>query len=167
MAVRLNKEQVVDRWSMVVKEAQGQVEEVFKDTENLIRKSEAPGVTSERVKANPGLLAGIFGSDRDFIRVANGNLKRYEMYIGVREYGKNLDLSWYLTYEPGLIARLITMVTSRLFPGRAWVPSLNLFQQQDLTAFTTVVHHCFLEAIEKITKGQPIDRKSKGFLGIS
>ncbi len=167
MAVTLKKEVVVDRWSMVVEEAQGKAEEVFKDTENLIQKSEIPGVTSERVKANPGLLAGVFGNERAFIRVVNKNLKRYEMFIGVRDYGKNLDLSWYLTYEPGMIAGLISIVTSRLFPGRAWTPKLNLFQQQDLTAYTTVIHHCFLQSIEKITKGQSIDKKSKGFLGIS
>jgi len=169
MAVTLKNEKIVDNWSMIVKEGQEKVEEVFKDTESLILKSEAPGVKSERVKANPGFLAGVFGSERTFIRVVNKDLKRYEMYIGARAYGKNLDLSWYLTYEPGLIARIIAIVTSRLFPGRAWVPTLNLFQQQDLTAYATVVHHCFLDAIEKITKGtgQEIDRKSRGFLGIS
>ena len=169
MAVTLKNEKIVDRWSMVVKEGQGKAEEVFKDTENYILKSEAPGVKCERVKANLGFLAGVFGTERTFIRVVNENLNKYEMYIGVRDYGKNLDLSWYLTYEPGLIARIIAIVTSRLFPGRAWVPTLNLFQQQDLTAYATVVHHCFLDAIEKVTKGtgQNIDRKSRGFLGIS
>jgi len=50
--------------------------------------------------------------------------------------------------------------------------NLDLFQQQDLNAYATVVHHCLLKAIEKMMSnlGQDpskIDRKSKGFLGIS
>lgn len=168
MAITLKKEVIVDNWSMIVKDAQGRAEEVFKDTEDYILKSEAPGVKYERVKVNPGFLAGVFGNERTFIKVVNKNLKPYEMYVGARDYGKNLDLSWYLTFQPGFITRILTALLS-ILSKRTFVPSLNLFQQQDLTAYATVVHHCFLDAIEKITKGtgQDIDRKSRGFLGIS
>ncbi|MEW6675409.1 MAG: hypothetical protein AB1348_05320, partial [Nitrospirota bacterium] len=49
---------------------------------------------------------------------------------------------------------------------------LDLFDQQDLTAYVTNAHHCLIEAVEKLMLniGQDpsrIDRKSRGFLGIS
>jgi hypothetical protein len=49
---------------------------------------------------------------------------------------------------------------------------LNLFNKQDLTAYVTCVHHCLLEAVEKLMLGMDqdpskIDRKTRGFLGIS
>jgi hypothetical protein len=170
MAITLKKEVIVDRWSMIVKEGQGKTEEIYKDTENYIQKSEAPEVKFERVQVRASFLKGVFGNERTYIRIVNKNLKGYKMYIGARDYGKNLDLSWYVTCEPGLTAGIISKIFS-IFSSKkmTWVPNLDLFQQQDLTAYVTVVHHCFIDAIEKITKGtgQEIDRKSKGFLGIS
>jgi len=168
VAVTLKKEKIIDRWSMVVKDGQGKAEEVFKDTGNYIQKSEAPGVKAERVQVRASFLKGVLGEERTFIRVLNKDLKHYKMYIGVRDYGNNLDLSWYLTFEPGFISRLISRLLGFL-SKKTYVPDLDLFQQQDLAAYSTVVHHCFINAIEKITKGtgQAIDRKSKGFLGIS
>lgn len=52
------------------------------------------------------------------------------------------------------------------------VKELDLFDQQDLTAYVTNTHHCLIEAVEKLmlNMGQDpskIDRKSRGFWGIS
>jgi hypothetical protein len=168
MAITLKKEVIVDRWSMVIKEARGKTEQVYKDTEHFIKKSEAPKVSFERVKVNPGFLQGMLGNERSYVLVVNNALSGYKIYIGVRDYGNNLDCSWYMTYEPGLIARIIGMLFSFLSKGTV-VPTLDLFQEQDLRAYATVVHHCFIEAIEKITKdtSQGIDKTTKGFLGLS
>jgi hypothetical protein len=164
----LNEEIIIDRWSMLVKNGQGKTEQVYKDTEDYIRQSKAPAVEFERLDIRPSFLEGVFGNKRTYIRVTNRDLDGYKMYIGARDYGRNLDLSWYVTFEPGLITRIIARIFF-IFSRKPWSPNLNLFQQQDLTAYSTVVHHCFMDAIGKITKGtgQQIDTKSKGFLGIS
>jgi len=52
------------------------------------------------------------------------------------------------------------------------IDDLNLFDKQDLTAYITDVHHSLMEAVEKLMlelKQDPskIDRKARGFLGIS
>jgi hypothetical protein len=143
------------------------VEQVFTDTEDGIKKSKAPDVTFERVKVSTSFLGGVFGNDRAFLRIRDKHLPKYEMYIGVREYGIHLDLVWYLTYEPGFIARIINIILS--FLKRKLVFPMSLFDERDLTVYATVMHHCFLQAVEKITKGtgQEINKSSKGFLGIS
>lgn len=164
---KLKKEVVVNEWSMIVEGASDKVEQVFKDTEKHIKDSKAPGVTFERVKVAPSLLGEVFGNERDFLRVRDKQLTRYEMYIGVREYGVNLDLVWYLVFEPSFLSRILNKVLS--FLKRKLVFPMSLFDERDLTLYATVVHHCFLKAVEHVTKGtgQEINRSSKGFLGIS
>jgi hypothetical protein len=49
---------------------------------------------------------------------------------------------------------------------------LDLFDEQDLRAYVTNAHHCLLEAVNKLMLDlnqdpSKIDRKSRGFLGIS
>ena len=167
MAIMLNKEVVVNEWTMIVEGAADKVEQIFSDTEENIKKSKAPDVNFERVKVSSTFLGGVFGGDRAFIRVTDKHLSKYEMYIGVREYGIHLDLVWYLIYEPGLFTRLINTILS--FLKRKLVFPMSLFDERDLTVYATVVHHCFLQAVEKVTKGtgQEINKSSKGFLGIS
>lgn len=163
----LTKEVVVNEWSMIVEKAGDKVEQVFKDTEENIQKSKAPDVNVQRVKISSSFLGGVLGNDRAFLRIRDKHLPKYEMYIGIREYGVHLDLVWYLTYEPGLIARIINIILA--FLKRKLVFPLNLFDEHDLTVLATVMHHSFLQAVEKITKGtgQEIQRTTKGFLGIS
>jgi hypothetical protein len=163
----LSKEVVVNEWSMIVEKAGDQVEQVFKDTEENIKKSKAPGVDFERTKISTDLLERVAGTGRDFLKVTNEKLPKYEMYIGVREYGVHLDVVWYLVYEPGPLASIINMVLS--FFKKNLVFPMSLFDERDLTLYATVVHHSFLQAVENITKGtgQEISKSSKGFLGIS
>jgi len=166
----LKNEKIIDRWSTLIQNEQGKMEQVYKDTEDNIKKSEAPYVKYERVKISASFLKGLFGNKRVYLKVINQKYKSYKIYVGARDYGNNLDLCWYLTYEPGLISRILEKLLPFLSSKKlVWIPKLDLFAQQDLSSYTTVVHHCFMEAVEKITKGtgQVIDRKSKGFLGIS
>lgn len=56
--------------------------------------------------------------------------------------------------------------------GQSGLMELDLFDTQDLTAYVTNAHHCLLEAVERVMSelGQDpsgIERKSRGFLGVS
>ena len=49
---------------------------------------------------------------------------------------------------------------------------LDLFDQQDLRVYVTNAHRCFMKAVEQLMRGMnqdtsTLERKSKGFLGIS
>jgi hypothetical protein len=125
-------------------------------------------VECRQARVSTSLLQGITGKDRAFIQVVNRDLPGYEMYIGIAEYGINLDLTWYLVRDPGILVRLINMALG-LFTKKTLAPQLDLFKEHDVTVYATVVHRAFLDAVERVTKGtgQEIERKSKGFLGIS
>lgn len=164
----LLKEEVVDNWSILIEEGQGKAESIFQETEGFIRASKAPGLAIVRQKVAPGIFKGIAGVKRDFLVVTpldNPRLEPFKVYINARDYGNNLDVSWYLTYKPGWFK-------IRLPWARFSARELDLFDQQDLRAYVTNVHHCLLKAVEKllVELGQDpgkMDRKSRGFLGIS
>ena len=172
MAVTLKDEKIIDRWSMIVENGQGQAEQVYQDTENFIKESKAPGIRIGREKVRPGWLKGLLGNERSYLMVSNDALSDYRMFIGARDYGDNLDISWFLTCEPGFFKKRLSNVLTSGASDKALSLNLDLFQQQDLSAYATVVHHCLLKAVDKLMLGagqdsSKIDRRSKGFLGIS
>jgi len=172
MGVTLKDEKIIDRWSIIIEKAQGNAEQIYKDAENFIKDSKAPGVEIERVKVRPSWLKGLFGNERNYMMVTSEGLNDYRMFIGARNYGDNLDVQWYLTCEPGFFKKTLSDILTKGASDKALSFSLDLFQQQDLNAYATVVHHCLIKAVEKMMAGMgqdilKIDRKSRGFLGIS
>jgi hypothetical protein len=104
------------------------------------------------------------GDTRPFVVVrnrANGRIHSYWVFVNVRDYGKTLQTSWYLAYLPTFWQR---------FRGRLGL-DLDLFDEQDLRAYVSVVHHGLVEAVTDLLTGlgqeTDFDRTSKGFLGIS
>lgn len=169
----LRKEQVLDMWSALVEGAKGKGEEVLKDAEGFITASEAPDIVMEHKEIAPGLVTGMIGKKRDFLIIADQSfrLQPYKIYLNARDYGVNLDVSWYLIFKPNIwqaIASLLPFVSV----VHASVGELDLFDQQDLIVYKTNSHQCVLKAVDKLvlSLGQDpakLERKSRGFLGIS
>jgi len=170
--VTLKDEKIIDRWSILIENGQGKAEQTYQDTQGYIKESKAPGIEIDQVKVRPSWLKGLFGKERDYMMVTNEGLKDYRMFIGARDYGDNLDVQWYLTCEPRFFKKALSKILTRGASDKALSFIIDLFQQQDLNAYATVVHHCLIKAIEKMMAGlgqdtSKIDRKSRGFLGIS
>jgi hypothetical protein len=189
----VKKEEVIDSWSVLIGASQGKAEEIFGNTDSFITQTKVPNVKKERKKLAPGVIKGLFGAKRDFLMVTetgNRRLKPYQMFIGARDYGNNLDVSWYLTYRtsfrqkllafflliPGLNLLILPFALigrfTRMAKEKRGGLDLDLFDEQDLRAYVTNAHHCLLEAVNKLMLDlnqdpSKIDRKSRGFLGIS
>ncbi len=169
----LRKEQVLESWGMLIENGQGKYNEVFQDTEDFIKESKAPSLETSNEKMAPGIIGSFFGAKRDFLMVKDQQssmLSPYQVFVGVRDYGNNLDVSWYLTYRPSILEALLSLFR----PGGTALAlsELDLFELQDLTAYTTVCHHSTLKAVGKLMLALDqdplkIDRKSRGFFGIS
>lgn len=173
IAITSRKADILDEWSILIKKAQGQRDNVISATKELITDSKAPSMEMYEGKVGSSLALASFGKTRDFLIVINRvsiKLSNFKTFVNANDYGENLFVSWYLTYRPDFWHALLM-----LLPGVKKVLSLdelNLFNKQDLTAYVTNVHHCLLEAVEKMMEGKgqdtsKIDRKSKGFLGVS
>jgi hypothetical protein len=170
----LRKEQVFDTWAILIENAQGYAENIFQDTEGFISHSQAPCLKIERKDLSAGVIKGIMGNKRQFLVVTdqeNFRLKPFQIFINSRDYGISLDVSWHLTYRPSFIQSICSLI-----PYISIIPTslsdLDLFDEQDLRVYATNIHHCLLQAVTNLMVNfnqdtSKIDRKSKGFLGIS
>jgi len=170
----LRKDQVLETWATLIEKGQGKSEAIFQDTRVFIEESKAPSLKIDKQEMAPGIVTGLMGKKRDFLVLTdheNFRLKPYQIFINSRDYGDNLDVSWFLTYRPTLWQAVLS-----LFPYVNVIPralsDLDLFDQQDLRVYTTNVHHCLRKAVEKLMMAlnqdpSKMDRRSRGFLGIS
>jgi hypothetical protein len=167
------KAEILDNWSALIRGAQGQKDKVISKTKELISVSKAPSIEMKEEEVGPSLAPSAFGEKRAFLIVAdrrNLKLGNFKTYVNANDYGDGLFVSWYLTYMPDVWQTLASLI-----PGArkaVGLDELNLFNKQDLTAYVTCVHHCLLEAVDKLMLDlnqdpAKIDRKTRGFLGIS
>lgn len=187
----VGNEQVLEQWDVLIGNGQEMAEEVLEATVAHVTESEAPNIHMERREIAPGLLRGVLGGRRPFLVVqheGHTNLGPYRMYINARPYGNNLQVSWYLVEQPGFWKRLLNLllmipvlnlfflpfqlVSNSRRNGQSGLMELDIFDLQDLTAYVTNAHHCLIAAVKRVMSdlGQDpsrIERKSRGFLGVS
>ena len=172
-AVVLGNEKILENWSILIKNAKGKGEQIYEKTKKYIEEANNPDIEADIIKVIPKSTIGKrikWTKQREYLRVRNKVLRDYRMYIGVRDYGNNLDVQWYLTCEPGFFRKYLSKALTNSDMGLSF--ALDVFQQQDLRAFATLVHHSLLRAVVELMSElnqdpSKIDRKSRGFLGIS
>jgi len=167
---QLKEEKTLEKWSYLIEDANGKGEEIYNSIVRNIDKVKPEAVSARKETVMPQVsFSGFFKARRrEFLVVDNSNFKSYKIYVGVRDYGKQLLVSWYLVCEPGVLGQL-----SRKMAEFKFMPlQMNLFDEEELTAYTTTVHHAVLGAVKEVMEGlnqdfAKVDRKSKGFLNIS
>jgi hypothetical protein len=177
--VTLKDEKILDRWSVLIEGAQGRGNELINRAAELVKQFSAPGLNIEDAEVFSSLfdkfLSGIFKKSerKHYLMITNDKLKDINIFLGAQDYGKNLYVSWYLTVEPGIWKEISSSITKEKGETFKWVPVLdNVFLEEELDAYATFVHHCLLRSVEELMLrlGQDfsrVDRKSKGFLGVS
>lgn len=160
----LCRRQVIDRWDMIIAGGNGQEQRVIDATRAYLKDLNPPHVVITLTELGPGVWRSLTGDTRSFMVVQNSvndRISSYRMFVNVRDYGEALQTSWYLAYLPTIWQR---------FRGRLGL-DLDLFDEQDLRAYVTVVHQCFVQAvidlIAELGKDIEVNRTSKGFLGVS
>ncbi|GAH68634.1 unnamed protein product, partial [marine sediment metagenome] len=76
----LLKHHVIDDWGHLIEGAQGRAEEVFKGTEDSLKKSGVSSIEMERKQLMPGIIRGALGKRREFLVVQDKHfrLKPYQ-----------------------------------------------------------------------------------------
>jgi hypothetical protein len=175
----LRKERVIDNWSVLIDEAcmadgRERTDQLYKNIASFLDASEAPNLKVERKHLAPSLVRGLVGDQREFLVLTddtNFRLRPYQIYISARPYGINLACEWYLTYKPTPLMAILSLI-----PYVNLVPQvlsdIDLFDQQDLRAYTANAHHCMLRAVSELMEylnqdPSKLDRASKGFFNVS
>lgn len=187
----VKRDEISDQWHLLIGNAKGRAEELFNNIEKLLAETEVPDVKVQKRMVAPGILRGLFGGSREFLVVTeteNSNLKPYQIFINARDYGNNLDISWYLLFRITFWQKIVLflcfipiinilvipiVVLQRVVLARSsGVSGMDFFDNQDLIAYTQNAHDCVKEATTNLLKDlgrdpEKVDWKSKGFLGIS
>ncbi len=173
--ITLKEGKILDQWSTLMEQCQGHAEGLLQAVESNLKRHEAPGVTWKRESVAPGWLKGLFGKRRDYLLLTHERFDDYLMCVGARDYGTNLDVSWYLTGSTkSVLVRALAQVPGVGVAAGMYglLHSLDVFDQQDLTAYVTVGHHSVLDAVEELMRKSNLDvarleRKSRGMFAIS
>lgn len=171
MAVTLNDEKILDQWGVVIEGGAGKDAQMMSYVTDALQGSSLPGVTSQKIEAQPSMLKGLFGNKRSYLMVTNEAVKDYRMYFSARDYGKHLDVSWFLTVEPGFFKGAFSAMLAH-GDYKALSMNLDVFKTQDLRAYVTSVHRfCVRRGVEAIAGqlGQDTskyDWTTKGFLQV-
>jgi hypothetical protein len=169
MAVKLKEETILNQWSMLVDGAAGCVTEVLDAIQLRLMEADIPGHCTWRldeVQAG-GILSRV---RREFLVVELEQFPDYRNYVGVRRYGKHLDLCRYLTVEPGFLKRQLSQAITGGDDRLLSTPK-NLLHEQDLSAWATVVHHAVIGAVRRLHERLGRDpagirTDTKGFLQV-
>jgi len=186
---KLKEEEIIDRWSVLIGEANGKGKEIFKKTQENLKETETPRIQIVQKIVSPSLIRKMRGEGKTFLVVQHTYLKGYLMYIGATDYGKQLFVSWYLTLEPSWIWKLIgslpwwilifflgilipLMLIQALRRKIVAPGDMDVFDLEELTAYTTTVHHALIDAAKEVSESvdfdfTKVDLKSRGFLNIS
>jgi len=183
---KIKREKIVEQWSVLIVGANGEGERVIADTIRAIEKLEVPNIHVSRQERKPG--AGFIKTRREFLIAEHKLFDTHDMYIGARDYGKQLFVSWYLIEEPMAFWRVFRRNPIRAIFGwpfiilmRAFSFSqggntkffslLNLFDTEELTAYVTTVHHALLDSVKAMMEDRKLDftkveDRTRGFLNI-
>ena len=71
IAVANRKAEVLEDWSILIKNARGQRDKIISVTKDLIKNSKAPSIEMKEEKVGPGLEIVSFGETRDFLIVSD------------------------------------------------------------------------------------------------
>lgn len=189
-ATCIRNNQIIEQWDALLTGACGKGELVMEETIRVLEASEAPDICIEWRALAPGIIQGLVGSRCPCLLVSNttnSNLQPFNMYITARNYGRHLQVSWYLVYQLSfwnLVVNAILCIpilSLLVFPvyliaklaqsKESGILHLNLFDEQALKSYITNAHQCLLDAVEAVTHQQANEpsaqsEHSKGFLGI-
>jgi hypothetical protein len=156
-AIVLHRSNVVESWQVIIENANGQATQLLRNTAAAILDMNLPDIYLQRAIVKPTVWSH---EERTHLLVTNERFTEYPIHIGAHDYGNNLAISWYLVVKP-----------PDLFTGWS-AGDRNLFQQQELHEYVTVIHRCLQKAITELLLSFGRDPSqlaptAAGFLGIT
>lgn len=179
MSSTLKDENIVERWFAAIIGANGKSEELLRDFNRRVEAAAIPGISLSWEEITParglgGALKGMFkgqSKSRKFVMIQNENLEGYVAYVGSKDYGKQLLVSWYLVadkHKVSAASKMLERSTGHLVKAM----DLDLFDIEEMMAYGTLVHEALKGSVEDLMKNlnldfTKVDTHTRGFLNIS
>lgn len=176
---RIKEENTVEQWFAAITGASGKSEELLRDFNKRVEEVAIPGISLSWVELFPasgmgGALKGMFKGQsrgRKFVMIRNANLEGYVIYVGSKDYGNQLLVSWYLVADKHKVSVKSKMI-ERTTGHAVDFMDLDLFDMEEMSAYAALVHESIKGAVEDLMKGlnldfTKVDTHTRGFLNIS
>lgn len=194
-AHKLNKDSIVNSWNTLITAAAGKQDAVFRAIREGLETHQPPRIVSEEQVVADSVIGSLSGAGEftkwTMLLVRNTRLSGFVSYISVRDYGTALQVSWYSTVEKSgfsrfiavvsdihwaitlfylpfiLVGRLVDRLSKKISPE-----NMGVFDQEELSAYSTVVHAAVKDAVEHVMQElhqdfTAVDIKTRGFLNLS
>lgn len=155
----LKDAKIMDQWSLMLPGCQGEGPGLMKIVQDTLAHDQVPGLSWKEESASTGLLKGLMGKRRDVLIVRNEKFSEYLVCIGAQDYGRFLNVVWYFTASPSLMAKLRGGGLTGLATGgnQFILADLDVFDQQDVSAFVAVTRMATQAATEQLAKMRQLD----------
>ena len=162
--LRPRQDIVIQQWGQVINQGAGHYKWIIETVEQMLKEADMPGLRFRQMEVAQG---GRFGRRRDLLIVAHNNLKEYHIFIGARDVGAHLEVTWFLTISPGFFKRSISKRIMGSPQGLSM--QIPIFDRQELNTWVSVIEACVGGAVAKLMKElqqdtSELNSKSKGFL---
>ncbi len=170
MGLTLKDAKIMDQWSVMLPGCQGEGPGLMQAVQQTLSSYEVDGLSWKEESASTGLLKGLMGKRRDVLVVRHEKFNEWLVCIGAQDYGRFLNVVWYLTASPGLMSKLrgggvVGLATGG---GQFVLGDLDVFDQQDVSAFVAVTRMATQAAAEQLAQKRQlnIDRLERQTRGL-
>lgn len=143
---------IVRQWSTLLPGCQDEAPGLIKAVQDRLASFEVPGLSWKEESASTGFLKSMMGKRRDFLIVRSEKFSEWLVCIGAQDYGRFLDVVWYLTAAPKFLNRMRSAAA-----GEVLVDELDVFDQQDVNAYASVTRIAVQEATEELANKRQLD----------
>jgi len=163
---RIKRDRIIEQWFTLIEGAEGKGDELSQKIGRLLGEVAVPNLVLEHKNVSLGGLSALLKGSRKLLVAENKYLKGYRIFIGARDYGKQLLVSWYLVVDEKELPRLARAV------GGDSMMELDIFKTEELSAFVTIVHQSLKDAVKQVMSEfnldfTKVDTHTRGFLNIS
>lgn len=162
----LKDAKIVREWSTILPNCQGEGPGLLESIQQKLSSFEVPGLSWKEESASTGFLKGMMGKRRNVLVVRNEAFSEWLVCIGAQDYGRFLNVVWYLTASPKFLNKLRGAGT-----GEVLVDELDVFDQQDVNAYASVTRMAVVAATEEFAEKRELDmarvaRQSRGLQAV-
>ena len=184
------KWKIINTSSTLIAGAQGKKDAVASNVKKLLDAVAAPNLRVEFRNVRLAGLTAMFAGSRRQLVIENRKMRGYHVFVSIEDYGKQLNVSWYLMLKGNWLTNLlqlsavsawaalllfpIVFVAKIFYGSRGYtIPELmNMFDIEELTAYTTTVHQAVKESIDALVKENnlnpaKVSTHTRGFLNLS
>jgi len=186
---KFKESEIIEQWGTLIEGADGRQQEFYKTIRERLNALQPPKLEFSQEKICASLIRQLKGESRIFLVIKSKYFSGYVVRVGAEDYGKQLNISWYMTQTPSKIMQFLlglpSLVFLLLYPvylgvliyekivrKQVSLENMDLFDKDEFSAFAGTVHHSVLFATQYVSEAvgfdfSKVDQKTRGFLNLS